>query len=203
VDFKLFHYLNQLPAGHPRIAEELADFTVWSAPALAIATFCLWLIGRPGGETAARWRHAVVAALGSAGIALLVNQVIAFLWARPRPTTAHPLTAHLFFVHASTDPSFPSDHAAAAFAIAFAVLVVSRPVGLVFVLAAAAISVDRVLLGLHYPGDIAAGIAVAGLSVLIFQTALRKPAGAVTAVASRLTDPVIRPVWNRLEKRTV
>jgi undecaprenyl-diphosphatase len=78
-------------------------------------------------------------------------QVVTHLWDRPRPTVAHPGEAHLFFVAPLQDPSFPSDHAAAAFAIAAAVLFVSRRVGSGFLVAAFAIALARVFIGLHYP----------------------------------------------------
>ncbi|MBY0396785.1 MAG: phosphatase PAP2 family protein, partial [Thermoleophilia bacterium] len=122
--------------GHPLLADELEDFSLWSVPALAVATVGLWLLGRPG--TLSRWKLAAVSALASAGVALLIAQIIGRLWFRDRPTTAHPGEAHLFFVAPSGDPSFPSDHAAAAFAIAFAVLFLSRRAGVGFLLAAAA-----------------------------------------------------------------
>ena len=67
-------------------------------------------------------RNGVFAAL----LALGTNQVISQIWARPRPSAAHPLDVHLWFTNASTDPSFPSDHSAAAFAVAFALFFVSR-----------------------------------------------------------------------------
>ena len=65
----------------------------------------------------------------------------------------------MFFVAPPSDASFPSDHAGAAFAIAFAVFFVSRRTGIAFLVAATAIALNRVLIGigLHYPGDITAG----------------------------------------------
>ena len=76
-------------------------------PALAAATVGLWLVCRPG--TLSRWRLASASALASAGLALLTNQVISHVWARTRPADAHA-DAHLYFVHPSHDPSFPSYH---------------------------------------------------------------------------------------------
>ena len=55
------------------------------------------------------------------------------------------------------DPSFPSDHAAAAFAIAFAILAFSRRAGMRFLVAATLIGLSRIALGLHYPSDVIAG----------------------------------------------
>ena len=97
-------------------------------------------------------------ALASAGVALLVNQAIAQLWYRDRPFAAHP-SAHVWGSR-SADPSFPSDHASAAFAIAFAVLLFDRVAGALFLVAALVIGFGRVFVGAHYPADVFAGLLV-------------------------------------------
>lgn len=199
MDWTLFHYLNELLVGHPFLADELEDFSLWSVPALAVATLGLWLLGRPG--TASRWKLATASALASAGVAMLINQVIGSIWFRERPTAAHPTEAHLFFVAPSGDPSFPSDHAAAAFAIAFAVLFLSRRAGVGFLVAAAAIGLDRVMIGLHYPGDIAAGLVVGLASAGLIHVFCQRPLRKTVALASRVTDPLVRPVWRLLDRR--
>ena len=199
MDWTLFHYLNHLLVGHPYLADELEDFSLWSVPVLAVATLGLWLLGRPG--TTSRWKLATTSALASAGVALLINQIIGHVWFRDRPTAAHPTEAHLFFVAPSGDPSFPSDHAAAAFAIAFAVLFLSRRAGIGFLVAAAAIGLDRVLIGLHYPGDIAAGVLVGLASASLIHVFCQRPLRATVALVSRVTDPIVRPVWRLLDRR--
>src|SRR5207249_9998191 len=67
------------------------------------------------------------------------------------PFAAHP-AAHVWGSR-SHDPSLPSDHASAAFAIAFAVFLFDRVIGSVFLAAAAVIGVGRVFIGAHYPLD--------------------------------------------------
>lgn len=197
MDWKLFLYLNDLLVDHPYLADAIEDFSSWSVPILAVATLGLWLFGRPG--TPSRWKLATATALASAGVALAVNQAIALLWVRERPTAAHP-DAHLFFVAPSGDPSFPSDHAGAAFAIAFAVLFLSRRAGLGFLVAAAAIGLSRVMIGLHYPGDIAAGAVVGLGSAALIHAVGRPPLRAAVALVSRLTDPLTRPLWRLLDR---
>jgi undecaprenyl-diphosphatase len=141
-----------------------------------------------------RWRLAAASALASAGLALLTNQVISHIWERARPTDAHP-QAHLWFVHPSHDPSFPSDHAAASFAIAVSVLLVSRRAGSFFLAGAVAISVARVLVGLHYPGDIAGGALVGTASALVVHHLARRPLTSVVRAIGRVTDPLLAPLW--------
>ncbi len=161
-------------------------------------TVGLWLLGRPG--TVSRWKLATASALASAAVALLVNQAIAQIWSRDRPTAAHPGEAHLYFVAPSADPSFPSDHAGAAFAIAFAVFFLSRRAGGAFLVAAAAIALDRVFLGLHYPGDIAAGLVVGLGSAAFIHVVCGRPLRAAVAAVSRVTDPLVRPLWRALDQ---
>src|SRR5215217_237836 len=87
-------------------------------------------------------RHGVVAAGLSALVGLGIAHLVADLWARPRPYVAH-VDAHLF-IAPSHDPSFPSDHATVAFAIAVALLLRHRKAGLIALVMAAVLSVARV-----------------------------------------------------------
>jgi hypothetical protein len=101
-----------------------------------------------------RDQYGSVAAVLAAGGALAVNQVIALLWARPRPFTAHP-TVHVLLPR-STDPSFASDHAAAAFAIATVAILVRPRLGVAAVVLACLIAYARVYVGAHYPATCSA-----------------------------------------------
>jgi undecaprenyl-diphosphatase len=111
-------------------------------------------------------RHGVVAAGFSALLALGVAHLIADLWARPRPYVAHPAIAHLF-ISRSADPSFPSDHATAAFAIAVAILLRHQKAGLVALGMAVPVSLSRVVVGTHYPSDVLGGAALGTLAALM------------------------------------
>lgn len=96
-----------------------------------------WLRGYPSD------RQGAITALLGAIVALLVNQIISHLWMRPRPFVAHPDTVQLLLRH-STDPSFPSDHASPAFAIAGALFVMHLRLGTVALLFAVGMSYARV-----------------------------------------------------------
>jgi len=167
-------------------------------PLYALAAGCLWLLARPFGAT--RWKQACVAALGSAAVALLANQAISHTWERPRPFTAHVDGTHLL-APPSPDPSFPSDHAAAAFAIAFAVLAFSRRAGVGFLAAAALIGLSRIALGLHYPTDVLAGAVVGWASTLLVTTIGRPWVIRIVTLLSRISDPLLAPIWRRLPHR--
>lgn len=131
-----------------------------------------------------RARHGVVAAVLSALLALAVAHLIGGLWDRPRPYEALG-SVHLF-VAPSGDPSFPSDHATAAFAIAVALLLRNRRVGVVALMMAVVLSVSRVAVGVHYPSDILGGAVIGSLAALVLWVPLVR--GPLHAVANRLSD---------------
>ncbi|MEU8460531.1 phosphatase PAP2 family protein [Streptomyces sp. NPDC029003] len=65
------------------------------------------------------------------------------------------------------DWSFPSNHAAIAGAAAVALLYVSRRLGAVAVMAAVLMAASRVWVGVHYPHDVLAGLAVGALVAFV------------------------------------
>jgi undecaprenyl-diphosphatase len=135
-------------------------------------------------------RRAAVAATAAAGLALLIAQPIADAVDRARPFVAHPSEAHLLIAR-STDPSFPSDHATGAFAIAAAVWMYDRTAGTLFLVLAVVLGFARVYVGTHYPGDVVGG-AILGCLVAL---ALRW--GPVRGVLERIADACSQ-LWDRI-----
>lgn len=172
----------------------MEDFvTFWAVPLFVVATFALWLFDRPGWTH--RWKVACLSGLASAGLGLLIAQAISHVWVRERPFVAHP-SETLLLTAPSHEPSFPSDHAVAAFAIAFTVLLVgSWRVGVLYLLGATAVGLTRVFVGLHYPGDVAGGALVGLVAALIVFYGGRNRWSPIIAGISRLTDPLVAPAW--------
>jgi membrane-associated phospholipid phosphatase len=195
IDWTLFHAINSGVATRDWLEDPTGALAEVLVPLYAVATVGLWLLARPYGSS--RWKLASASALVAAGVALLANQAIAHLWERPRPFAAHPQLTHVLGAR-TTDPSFPSDHAAAAFAIAFAVLVFSRRAGPLFLVAATLIGLSRMALGMHYPSDVVAGMLVGLGSALLVTRAGRPWISGLVVLVSRVTDPLLRPVWNRV-----
>lgn len=199
MDWAVVHDLNELMRTQDLIEDPVTLFASLSVVIYACATISLWFVARPAGVQ--RLRMACIAALGSAAAGLLVNQAIGHLWMRERPYAEHPGSLVLFTAR-SHDPSFPSDHATAAFAIAVAVLFFDRRIGVAFLGAAAAIALSRVLLGLHYPSDVIAG-ALTGTAAAVAVCTLGRPVVTyATGLAARLTDPLLAPIW-RVGSRVV
>lgn len=193
MDYRLYHAINQFVAHHPWLGHALSIVERWAVPLVAVATFALWLFARPGSSR--KWKRACASALASAAIALIFNQLFAKVWHRERPFASHP-SAHVWGGR-SHDPSFPSDHASAAFAIAIAVFMFDRVVGSFFLAAAAIIGVGRIFVGAHYPADVMAG-ALVGLGVALVVVRLGRPwIDRLIRVVERLTDPLLAPLWRR------
>jgi undecaprenyl-diphosphatase len=165
VDLALYKALNGFAAAHDGFEDPIRFFTEWS-PYMFVALLAALFFARGGYATRAG-RRGVVAAGASALLALAAAQLIGDLWNRPRPYEAHAGVAHLF-VAASPDPSFPSDHATAAFAIAVAILLRSRRPGVIALVMAAVLAVGRVVVGTHYPSDVLGGALLGSLAALIF-----------------------------------
>ena len=102
-------------------------------------------------------------ALLALGLGMAINQVIGTAWARPRPYDV--ISGLNLLTSPSGDPSFPSDHATAAFCLAIGVGAASAHLRNVLLLEAIVLAVARVAVGLHYPTDIAAGLFVALVAV--------------------------------------
>jgi undecaprenyl-diphosphatase len=137
------------------------DFLMVWVSAIAVPLLVLAVAGQwwRGGGTP-HHRHVLVAAGLSFLLGLAINQIVLLFVQRIRPYDGG--VTHLLIEH-SSDPSFPSDHATAAFAIAAAFLVHGmRRTGLWFLAAAALVSISRVYVGTHYVGDVLGG-AVAGI----------------------------------------
>lgn len=198
MDWSLFHVLNAGIATREWLEDPVTALAGLAVPLYALATIALWFLARPYGDP--RWKLACASGLTSAAIALVTNQAISHVWERPRPFTAHPVLTHLLSAP-SLDPSFPSDHAAAAFAIAFAVLAVSRWAGVGFLAAATVIGLSRIALGLHYPSDVLAGMLV-GWAAAALVTHLGRPwILRLVVLLGRISDPLLAPVWSWVARR--
>ncbi len=190
MDWRLYKAIYDVSLHHQWVGDAFNVIEQASIPAMVIATVALWFFARPGGER--KWKLAAGSGLASAALAIVVDQVIYAIHDRARPYEAHQIS-HPWT--SKTDPSFPSDHASASLAIAFAVLMFDPLAGVLFVIAATLIAVGRVLIGAHYPGDIAASLVVAAVSAVVVVRLGRPVVAFCVRLAERLTDPLVRPLW--------
>jgi undecaprenyl-diphosphatase len=191
VDWRIYHAINSFVFHHAWLGRGFDAIEKWSVPLVAVATVALWLLARPGGGR--KWKLASACALAAAAVGLLLNRLVAAIWDRPRPYETHP-AAHVWGSR-SHDPSFPSDHASASFAIAVAVLLFDRLAGSLFLAAAVVIATGRVLVGAHYPLDVVGGALVGVAAALLVARVARPVVDALVRLVERLTDPLLTPLW--------
>jgi membrane-associated phospholipid phosphatase len=193
MDYRIYHAVNAWTARHAELGHAVDVLMNVCVAALVVAAIALWFAARPGGST--RWKFAAAGALCSGALAYAVNEAIHAAYDRARPYEAHHGVWHPYA--SGTDASFPSDHASAAFGIAWAVLLVDRAAGAVFLALAAVVGISRVVVGAHYPGDTLAGAGVGLAAALLVVVVGRRPLQALVRLVARLTDPVLRPLWQR------
>jgi membrane-associated phospholipid phosphatase len=146
-----------------------------------------WWIARQTGQVSRV--AAAITAGGATLLAVAVNQPIVHTVneARPYATLPHILV----LANRTTDPSFPSDHATMAGAVAVGLWFVSRRLGIVAAIAALLMALTRVYVAAHYPADVAAGLLVGGLVAALTWLLVRRP---LTRLAGALAGTWLRPV---------
>lgn len=167
LDVAVTQAINAL-SGQEVVDAVMIGISQWGVPLLVLAVAGQWW---SGADRRAK-RHVLVAAGLAFILALGFNQLVLLGVDRMRPYLAGVTT---LLVPPSADPSFPSDHSTAAFAIAatFAFSVMRRQ-AVLFMLAAVAVAFSRVYIGIHYVGDVLGG-AVTGLLAAAVVAALYRP----------------------------
>lgn len=167
-----FRAINHLARATPWLHTPARLFAEYGVGVFAALLLASWWWARRDGDlrqvTASLW--APVGAL----VALGLNQVLVVTFAEPRPYDVLPHA--LTLASRSTDPSFPSDHAVMAGAVAAGVLLTHRRLGVVTAALALVMAFARVYIGAHFPLDVAVGLLV-GTAVSIACYLVARPAG--------------------------
>jgi undecaprenyl-diphosphatase len=131
-------------------------------PLMVLSVACQWWTK----SDRANSRHTLMSSGLAFILGLALNQGVLLFVNRVRPYDAG--VTHLL-VSPSVDPSFPSDHATAAFAIAFAMLALSHRWRWGYLGVALLIALSRDYLGLHYASDLLGGAitAIAAVSFVL------------------------------------
>ncbi|BCJ87771.1 phosphatase PAP2 family protein [Effusibacillus dendaii] len=182
-DFQLFQMINGI-AGHNHALDRLvALFTTYGPTLFGLLLVWIWFSRK--GNLINNRKTAILAVL-AALVALAINQLIGSIYSRPRPFVNH--TVNLLVSH-SADFSFPSDHSAGAFALAFALLRLRNRFAKPLLVLAVLLGLSRIYVGAHYPTDVLGGVGTAAIANLL-----------VSWQQERL-QPVVRfllKIWDRL-----
>ncbi len=106
----------------------------------------------------------IAASVSLACEALITNVILKNLVARVRPYELIEGLEHVA-PRMPSDWSFPSGHTGATFAVAFVMLwMLPKRIGVPAVIVASLVAFSRLYLGVHYPTDVLAGIAIASVT---------------------------------------
>lgn len=159
-DKTLFFWINDL-AGHVPIIDRfmrLMGNDYFILVCMSLVVFALWFSGRDP-EHRERNQRAVWCALIGAGFACAIVAICNACQDRLRPFEMYPGEVELLF-YRPTDPSFPANTAATAFAFASGIWLGNRKVGWLLLLPASLFGFARVFIGVHYPFDVLGGVLI-------------------------------------------
>jgi membrane-associated phospholipid phosphatase len=164
-----------------------AGYAVYGVAVFAALLLAGWWLARhrkePAAMAAALW--APLGALAAVGL----NQIPVSAVAQPRPYAVlnHPL----LLITPTSDPSFPSDHAVMAGAVAAGLWLVSRWLGALAAAAALLLAFAWVYVGAHWPADVVAGLLEGAIITLVGYLIAR---WLLIALVTRLSSTALRPL---------
>lgn len=168
LDATLTALANSFAGRFPLVDAAMIGIAQWGVPVMVLAVVLQWWSGADRRGT----RHILIAAGFAFFLGLGLNQILLLMIDRPRPYL-EGVTALL--VPPSADPSFPSDHATAVFAIAVTfVLGGMRKRALWLLAGAVLVALSRVFVGIHYAGDVLGGALTGATAAVMVSAAYRR-----------------------------
>lgn len=152
LNYELLKAINDL-AGKSSVVDAIMIFaTNYAVPVFAIVLLMMWFFGKE------YMKKTVVYSALSGVLGILINVLISKIYFEPRPFVTHD-DLNVLVEHAR-DASFPSDHTTGAIALAFAIALRNKRIGIVMMVFALLTGFSRMYVGNHYPGDVAMGIVI-------------------------------------------
>lgn len=189
-DIAWYLTINRAARATPWLHGAMAAYALWAGLTLLAAMLvAAWWASRRRAD--APIAVATTALTGiSAVAALLINQnVLSPLIGRARPCATLPHVQVL--LPCSADYSMPSDHCILAGAFLVGLWFIGRWWGAVATALSVILAFGRVYAGVHYPSDVAAGLAIGAAICLVVQLLARRP---VARVAHRLESTPLAPL---------
>lgn len=191
-DTWLFTEVNELAVDTPWAHGVMAGYAAWGIVAFGVLLALAWWRARRAADPRAAVAL-VVAVVVAVLLAVALNQLLGHLADRPRPYAVLPQAEVL--LPRSTDVSFPSDHSVAVGAVAAGLWLRDRLLAVLATLGALAMAFARVYAGVHYPGDVLAGLAVGAVVALALAPLLARVLVPLVGLlaGSALLRPLVLP----------
>lgn len=152
LNYELLKAINDL-AGKSSVVDAIMIFaTNYAVPVFAVVLLLMWFFGKE------YMKKTVVYSALSGVLGILINVLISKIYFEPRPFVTHD-DLNVLVDHAR-DASFPSDHTTGAIALAFAIALRNKRIGIVMMVFALITGFSRMYVGNHYPGDVVVGIVI-------------------------------------------
>ena len=188
LDRRLHSWVGMLPASPAdrwlrRLSVAADHGKLWLGIAGALAL-------RPG-----TGRRAALRGVAAQGVSsLIVNEVLKRLFGRVRPDMAN-LRTERTLRRAPGTLSFPSGHSSSAAAFVTGVGLEAPAVGAVLAPVALGVGYSRVHVGVHYPGDVVAGLAIGTGVALAGRRIGRRPTPTPSPTPTPTPDPDTDALW--------
>ena len=158
LDSQITAWINNLSGKLHALDQLIVLTTNYGVPLIVLSVAGQWWVQ----SNRFHHRHVIVASGLSFLLGLGINQIILLFIQRVRP---YDLGITHLLIEKSTDFSFPSDHATATAAIAFAFLSnAMKKEGFVYFIAMLIITFSRIYVGTHYLSDILGGMLIAAVA---------------------------------------
>lgn len=152
LNYELLKAINDL-AGKSSVVDAIMIFaTNYAVPVFATVLLMMWFFGKE------YMKKTVVYSALSGVLGILINVLISKIYFEPRPFVTHD-DLNVLVDHAR-DASFPSDHTTGAIALAFAIALRNKRIGIIMMVFALITGFSRMYVGNHYPGDVVVGIVI-------------------------------------------
>jgi len=196
LDLQLFTDINDFARATPWLHLPMLILSTYALVVYAVLWVGAWWIARQ--QASPRAMAAVVWAPIGLLVASAVSAPIGAAVGEQRPCRALP---HIEVIgKCGKSSSFPSDHAVAAGAVVVGLLLVTRRLlAWIGVIAALLIAFSRLYLGVHYPHDTLAGLALGAAVSLVGWLVVRV---VLTRITVGLSNTPLRPLFTTAPART-
>jgi len=166
---ELFLSVNDFTVNTPWLHSPMASYAKYGILLFAVFIVIGWWIAR--GQDDVAMATALLVPVTALGAVVVQQAVVAFV-SEPRPYDVYPNI--LVLVSKTTDPSFPSDHACVAGAVAAGLWFLDRRLGGIATAAALLMAFARVYAGAHWILDVVVGLALGAVVAVIMILVLRR-----------------------------